>query len=797
MNFSALTKAILEDKHSSRTQSPPRSNREVTSATRQEREGIARSLSRAGTPSRGILRISRKSPPPEDQGRISPPRVVHLSASKSTSALKRPSSAEGSVVEPVKRDPMHNLVTPAPGPRVRPRPQSRANSGTSFSSFHTQPLSATQSSHESANRQQASSSSGQALSEKAPVSDNENQPSEATKAGAENGANSVRIKRPLMGGTLRRAPVRRGAPRRQSEEQPSPLEDEFRASLAHDGLVSSFARSPRAETMRPSEAHVEVYDFAHDRNKSLSQADQEHHDYHRNGQEQRPTSTQRQSRPVSPIHHRKQDSIGSAQEKPVFRMAPPPAIPSMHDQENEPPPTFKRNKPMVSSMLGQVDKPPVRLITKDAIVLQNVSPKRPALAQISQNTPLRAAPPPPKMSVLETATATAGASTVKSKKKRSHVVVNGKMFTLRGRLGKGGSSDVYRVMAENDKMFALKKVNLEDCNEDTVRGYKGEIELLKKLEDVDRVVRLFDWEVNEAKQSLSVVSSLESNFFTIADSFLKLMEIGESDLNRILSTRLHPEGARLDLAFTRHYWREMLCCVDAVHQHDIVHSDLKPANFLLIQGRLKLIDFGIANAIDIDNTVNVHRETNVGTPNYMSPESLQDTNTAERASGAPKLMKLGKPSDIWSLGCILYQMTYGKPPFAHIPNQWNRVMAIIDPSKTISYPTLGIGDVPVPASLRRLLQRCLNRDSTKRPSMLDLLADDEPFLNPDADAERGHGWAQEGAVPVTEDLLGQILQKVVERCRKAGGATAMPGDAEVRSYAKGYTERIRANLDRV
>ena len=110
------------------------------------------------------------------------------------------------------------------------------------------------------------------------------------------------------------------------------------------------------------------------------------------------------------------------------------------------------------------------------------------------------------MSVLETATTTAGASTVKSKKKRTHITINGKVFTFRGRLGKGGSSDVYRVMAENDKMFALKKVNLADCSEDIVRGYKGEIELLQKLEDVDRVVKLFDWEVNEAKQSLSVVS---------------------------------------------------------------------------------------------------------------------------------------------------------------------------------------------------------------------------------------------------------------------------------------------------
>lgn len=394
---------------------------------------------------------------------------------------------------------------------------------------------------------------------------------------------------------------------------------------------------------------------------------------------------------------------------------------------------------------------------------------RPALAALSNNTPMRAAPPPPKMSVLETATATAGASTVKSKKKRSHVLVNGKMFTLRGRLGKGGSSDVYRVMAENDKMFALKKVTLEDCNEDTIRGYKGEIDLLKKLEECDRVVRLFDFEVNEAKQTLSV-----------------LMEMGESDLNRIISHRLHPDDARLDLSFTRHFWKEMVECVSAVHSHDIVHSDLKPANFLLVQGRLKLIDFGIANAIDVDNTVNVHRETNVGTPNYMSPESLQDTNAGERAPGAPKLMKLGKPSDVWSLGCILYQMTYGKPPFAHIANQWNRVMAIINPKVEISYPDQGVGGVQVPNSLKRLLKRCLNRDFTQRPTLAQLLDEREPFLNPDAELD--------GAVPMTEDLLGQILVKVVERCRDP--RRGVPTDAELRTYPKGFLDRIRAMMEK-
>ena len=73
-------------------------------------------------------------------------------------------------------------------------------------------------------------------------------------------------------------------------------------------------------------------------------------------------------------------------------------------------------------------------------------------------------------------------------------------------IGRGGSARVYRVMAENHKIFALKKVSLEDVDQLAIRGYKGEIDLLRKLESVDRVVRLYDWEINEEKQTLSVVS---------------------------------------------------------------------------------------------------------------------------------------------------------------------------------------------------------------------------------------------------------------------------------------------------
>lgn len=55
----------------------------------------------------------------------------------------------------------------------------------------------------------------------------------------------------------------------------------------------------------------------------------------------------------------------------------------------------------------------------------------------------------------------------------------------------------------------------------------------------------------------------------------------------------------------------------------IIHSDLKPANFLLVSGRLKLIDFGIASSIQGDMT-SVFKDVTTGTFNYMSPEAIQN-----------------------------------------------------------------------------------------------------------------------------------------------------------------------------
>lgn len=81
----------------------------------------------------------------------------------------------------------------------------------------------------------------------------------------------------------------------------------------------------------------------------------------------------------------------------------------------------------------------------------------------------------------------------------------------------------------------------------------------------------------------------------------------------------------------------MLEAVQVIHDENVVHTDLKPANFVLVKGHLKLIDFGISKAIANDTT-NIGRDQQIGTANYMPPEALMDSGMG---LGGKRLMKVG------------------------------------------------------------------------------------------------------------------------------------------------------------
>jgi serine/threonine-protein kinase TTK/MPS1 len=600
-----------------------------------------------------------------------------------------------------------------------------------------------------------------------------------SRRGEEHGLQStMRVKRAgKMTGSFLNGPVRRGMIRRQSEDEDVHPQDDGafshgstgRSQKPEDYDVGIIHESPsRSPMLRQPSSNAQIEDnkksppahyISSAPSATLVPAQKDEEARHEQLSLPEPSTQPRSTNAVRGSNPSSRSS--SARVQSMFKVPPPPELPSSHDQENEPPPTFKRSKP-APSMLGEVNE--VAVLGErnpNNATSATHSPQRKPLAPRSQNTPHRVAPqPPPKMSVLEAATSNAGST---RSKKRVAWSVNGKLFTRLDCIGRGGSSRVYRVMAENYKMFALKRVNLEEADAASIIGYKGEIDLLRRLENVERVVRLFDYEINDEKGELKV-----------------LMEMGESDFNRMLNLQIKSENAKFDPSFTRHYWREMLECVQAVHDDGIVHSDLKPANFLVVQGRLKIIDFGIANAIQ-DNTVNVHRENQIGTPNYMSPEALVDCNAVNgRRDPKGQLLKIGKPSDVWSLGCILYQMVYGAPPFAHIANAHQRIMSIPNPKVAIKFPAIGVGGVPVPSGLTRILRRCLEREQRLRPTIPEMLSASDPFLNPKE--------LMADQVIIDQPMLGQVLQKVVHYCRS--NPQNLPIDGTLNEWAGTFLERI-------
>jgi hypothetical protein len=207
--------------------------------------------------------------------------------------------------------------------------------------------------------------------------------------------------------------------------------------------------------------------------------------------------------------------------------------------------------------------------------------------------------------------------------------VNNVPYAKLGVIGKGGSCKVYRALSKDCSILAIKKVKLSGMDQKAINGYANEISLLKRLRGNPSIIQMYDSEVDLSRKAIFVA-----------------MELGEVDLNQVIqqqtlgSAKESNSGDRsaLDMNFIRLTWQQMLKAVHSIHEERIIHGDLKPANFLFVRGALKLIDFGIAKAIQSDDTTNIYRESQIGTLNYMSPEAILDTGSG--ANGAR--MKIGR-----------------------------------------------------------------------------------------------------------------------------------------------------------
>ncbi|WP_440065275.1 serine/threonine protein kinase [Streptosporangium sp. OZ121] len=129
----------------------------------------------------------------------------------------------------------------------------------------------------------------------------------------------------------------------------------------------------------------------------------------------------------------------------------------------------------------------------------------------------------------------------------------------------------------------------------------------------------------------------------------------------------------------------------AIHQAGIVHRDFKPSNVLLAPDGPRVIDFGIAKALDRTSTLTAMA---IGTPSYMTPEQLAGENA-------------GSPADMFAWGCTMVFAATGQPPFGtdSLPAIFNRIMNM--------EPDLGAITDP---ALRDLVGQCLSKDAAQRPA---------------------------------------------------------------------------------
>ena len=195
-------------------------------------------------------------------------------------------------------------------------------------------------------------------------------------------------------------------------------------------------------------------------------------------------------------------------------------------------------------------------------------------------------------------------------------------YRLERRLGEGSAGLVFEALGEDGARVALKLLRPERAGEAAARA-----RFLREARLAQRI------------SSRHVVPILE-----VGESFFVMPYYPRGSLARRLR-----EQRFLTLEETVRLAAELGRGLDTLHEHGILHRDVKPSNVLLAEdGAAALADFGLARASD--STQITHDGQLVGTPHYLAPELIEGAE-ATRAS------------DLYALGCLLYECVAGEPPF--------------------------------------------------------------------------------------------------------------------------------------
>ncbi|MEE8477419.1 MAG: serine/threonine-protein kinase, partial [Gemmatimonadales bacterium] len=229
-------------------------------------------------------------------------------------------------------------------------------------------------------------------------------------------------------------------------------------------------------------------------------------------------------------------------------------------------------------------------------------------------------------------------------------------YRIERELGRGGMAIVYLAHdLKHDRQVAIKVLKSELATSLGPERFQREIQVAAGLSHPN-ILPLYD-------------SGEVNGLFYYVMPYIE----GESLADRLERDTQLPIAEAVDIT------RQVAAALAAAHRQGVVHRDIKPDNILLDQGRALVADFGIAHAIDAAGGEKLTQTgIAVGTPTYMSPEQ----SAGER--------RLDGRADIYSLGCVLYEMLIGEPPFT-------------GPSMQVVFARHAMEDVPSLVTARRTI----------------------------------------------------------------------------------------------
>lgn len=203
-------------------------------------------------------------------------------------------------------------------------------------------------------------------------------------------------------------------------------------------------------------------------------------------------------------------------------------------------------------------------------------------------------------------------------------------YTIERELARGGAGRVFQARDQAGEPVAIKILHPELVVSVTAERFLREIGLLSRL-DHPLITKVIDYGERD----------------WLVYYAMPLVE-GPTLRNHLDNQRYASIDDTLRIA------SDLLSSLGYAHEHGIMHRDVKPENVVLSPQGAVLLDFGIARAIEVAGTERLTRSGfTVGTSSYMSPEQVS------------ALPSVDTRSDIYSLGCLLYECLAGKPPFYH------------------------------------------------------------------------------------------------------------------------------------